>query len=182
MGTVRSRLNLARIKLAEVLLKAAGLAHGEHSIEVAKRNLARGGLENRVSSDVRDAANPKLSGGYDLVTVFEAVHDLPRPVEVLRAMRALLNEEGSVIVADERVAGKFVAPGDEVKRLMYGWSVLHCVRVGMAEQPFAANGDAARPRPRSWFRGRRGSAPRERLLAFLPNGPADESGSTVLCA
>jgi hypothetical protein len=41
-------------------------------------------------------------------------------------MRALLNEEGSVIVADERVAGKFVAPGDEVKRLMYGWSVLHC--------------------------------------------------------
>jgi hypothetical protein len=63
----------------------------------------------------------------------------------LRAMRGLLVEGGSVIVADERVADSFTAPGDEVERLMYGWSVLHCLPVGMAEQPSAATGTAMRP-------------------------------------
>jgi hypothetical protein len=72
------------------------------------------------------------------------VHDMPRPVEVLRAVRGLLNEEGSAIIADERVADKFDAPGDEVERLMYGWSVLHCLPVGMAEQPSAATGTVMR--------------------------------------
>jgi hypothetical protein len=102
-------------------------------------------LADRVSFEVRDAADPASQGGYDLVTVFEAIHDMSTPVEALHAMRGLLVEGGSVIVADERVADSFTAPGDEVERLMYGWSVLHCLPVGMAEQPSAATGTAMRP-------------------------------------
>jgi hypothetical protein len=52
---------------------------------------------------------------------------------------------GAVIIADERVAETFTAPGDEVERLMYGWSVLHCLPVGMADQPSAGTGTAMRP-------------------------------------
>ena len=33
---------------------------------------------------------------------------------------------------------------DEVERLLYGWSVLHCLPVGMAEQPSAATGTVMR--------------------------------------
>jgi 2-polyprenyl-3-methyl-5-hydroxy-6-metoxy-1,4-benzoquinol methylase len=121
-----------------------GLDLDGYSIELARRNLAGTGLEDRVTFETRDAADPRLSGEYDLATVFEAVHDMPRPVEVLRAVRGLLNEEGSAIIADERVADKFDAPGDEVERLMYGWSVLHCLPVGMAEQPSAATGTVMR--------------------------------------
>jgi len=116
-----------------------------YSIELANENLAGTGLEDRVRFEVRDAADPTPVGGYDLVTVFEALHDMPRPVEALRTMRGLLAEGGTVIVADERVAERFSAPGDEVERLMYGWSVLHCLPVGMAEQPSAATGTAMRP-------------------------------------
>lgn len=126
-------------------VRVDGLDLDGHSVEVARRNLAGTGLEDRVSFEVRDAADPGLPGGYDLVTVFEAVHDMSSPVEALRAMRGLLADGGSVIVADERVADSFTAPGDEVERLMYGWSVLHCLPVGMADQPSAATGTAMRP-------------------------------------
>lgn len=118
----------------------------EYSIELARRNLAGTDLADRVSFEVRDAADPVSQGGYELVTVFEAIHDMSSPVEALRAMRGLLTDGGSVIVADERVADSFTAPGDEVERLMYGWSVLHCLPVGMADQPSAATGTAMRPK------------------------------------
>ena len=77
-------------------------------------------------------------------TVFEAIHDLPRPVEVLRTIRNLLVEGGTVIIADERTAETFTAPANEVERLLYGWSVLHCLPVGMSEQPSAATGTVMR--------------------------------------
>jgi hypothetical protein len=69
---------------------------------------------------------------------------MSQPVEALRAMRSLLAEDGSLIVADERVADVFTAPGDDVERLMYGWSVLHCLPVGLAEQPSVGTGTAMR--------------------------------------
>jgi len=37
-----------------------------------------------------------------------------------------------VIVTDERVAETFTAPGDEIERLMYGYSLLCCLPDGMA--------------------------------------------------
>jgi len=95
--------------------------------------------------EVRDAADPRLSGRYDLVTCFEAVHDMARPVESLRGMRSLLAESGVLLIADERVAEKFTAPGDEVERVMYGFSLFHCLAVGLEEQPSAATGTAMRP-------------------------------------
>jgi hypothetical protein len=50
-----------------------------------------------------------------------------------------------VLVADERVAERFFAPGDAVERMMYGWSIVHCLPVAMAEQPSEAIGTAIRP-------------------------------------
>jgi ubiquinone/menaquinone biosynthesis C-methylase UbiE len=141
-GTGWSSLALAA---AYPKVRVDGFDLDGYSIELARRNLAGTDLADRVSFEVRDAADPVSQGGYDLVTVFEAIHDMSAPVDALRAMRGLLVEGGSVIVADERVADSFTAPGDEVERLMYGWSVLHCLPVGMAEQPSAATGTAMRP-------------------------------------
>ena len=70
---------------------------------------------------------------------------MSRPVEALRAMRSLVGENGTVIVVDERVGESFVAPGDEIERLYYGFSILHCLPVGMAEQPSAGTGTVMRP-------------------------------------
>ena len=46
---------------------------------------------------------------------------------------------------DERVAEQFGAPGDEVERMMYGWSVTHCLPTQMVDQPTAALGTVLRP-------------------------------------
>ena len=69
-------------------------------------------------------------GGYDLVTAFECIHDMPQPVPVLRAMREMARADGTVIVMDENVQPEFVAPGDEIERLMYGFSTLSACPTG----------------------------------------------------
>ncbi|MFC7449304.1 SAM-dependent methyltransferase [Rhodococcus daqingensis] len=115
------------------------------SIQAALANVAATGLTDRVRPIVQDAANPDLPGPYDLVTIFEALHDMSHPVEALRAARASLADGGSVLVADERVAERFTAPCDEIERLNYGWSILHCLLVGMTDPGSAATGTVIRP-------------------------------------
>ena len=114
------------------------------SIELARANAEAAGLADRVRFHVRDAGDEELAGRYDLVAAFESIHDLPRPVEVLRALRRLAGDEGAVLVVDEKVADSFTAPGDEVERLMYTYSVLCCLPVGMSERPSAATGTVMR--------------------------------------
>ena len=114
------------------------------SIMLARSAAASEGVGERVDFQVRDAADPELAERYDLVTVFEAIHDLAKPVEALAAIRELLADGGVALVADEKVADEFTAPGDEVERVMYGWSILHCLPVGRVEKPSAETGTAMR--------------------------------------
>jgi hypothetical protein len=76
--------------------------------------------------------------------ILETLHDLPRPVDALRAARAATAPGGAVLVVDERVADSFTAPGDEVERMMYGWSVTHCLPTQLVDQPSAALGTVLR--------------------------------------
>jgi SAM-dependent methyltransferase len=91
-----------------------------------------------------DAGGLAAHGPYDLILILEALHDMARPAEALAAARAALAADGALLVVDERVADSFVAPGDEVERMMYGWSVTHCLPTQMAEQPSAALGTVMR--------------------------------------
>ena len=141
-GAGWSSISLAR---AFPKVTVEGIDLDEASITSARKNAAEAGVTDRVDFEVRDAADSRLAGRYDVVFVFEALHDMSRPVEVLGALRNLVTEDGTVIVVDERVAEEFTAPGDEVERFMYSASVLHCLPVGMAEQPSAATGTVLRP-------------------------------------
>jgi SAM-dependent methyltransferase len=114
------------------------------SIELARANAAEAGVADRVQFHVVDAADPDLAGRYDLVTVFEAIHDLSQPVAVLESMRSLAGPDGTVLVVDERTADTFTAPGDDMERCLYGYSVLFCLPTGMADQPSAATGTVMR--------------------------------------
>jgi 2-polyprenyl-3-methyl-5-hydroxy-6-metoxy-1,4-benzoquinol methylase len=127
------------------LARVDGIDLDPGSIEKARRNLATAPeLGNRVTFAARDAADPELAGRYDLVTIIEALHDMSRPVEVLRACRSLLGPDGAVLVVDEKVADTFVAPGDPTERLMYSYSVLFCLANGLADRPSAATGTVMR--------------------------------------
>ena len=49
-----------------------------------------------------------------------------------------------LVIADERVADRFTAPGDEIERLDYGFSILHCVPVANLDEDSAATGTVIR--------------------------------------
>jgi 2-polyprenyl-3-methyl-5-hydroxy-6-metoxy-1,4-benzoquinol methylase len=115
------------------------------SIELAEANLRGSGVEGQVRFFAEDGATARAPEGYDLVTIFEALHDMPNPVEVLSNARRLLAPGGVVLVADEGVAHEFHAPADQLEQLMYGFSVLFCLPTAREQQPSAATGTAIRP-------------------------------------
>lgn len=114
------------------------------SVELAAANIRGEGLGDRVQAQLKDAADVDLAGKYDLALILEALHDMSRPVDALRSARGLLREGGALLIADERVADAFTGQGDDIERLMYGWSIFHCLPAGMAEQPSAATGTVIR--------------------------------------
>ena len=122
--------------------EVVGFDADEASVRDARENAAAHGVRARF--EVRDAASLVNEGPFDLVLVLEALHDMARPDEALRSMRDALAPGGSVIVADEKVGEHFHAPADDIERLMYGWSIVHCLPVSMAEQPSAAIGTVIR--------------------------------------
>ena len=113
------------------------------SITAAREAAAAAGLADRVEFLHADAAG--LDGQFDAAIVIEAVHDMANPVPVLAAIRAALVEDGSLIVVDERVAEAFAAPGDDIERFMYGWSVTTCLPDGRSRTPSVATGTVMRP-------------------------------------
>ena len=50
-----------------------------------------------------------------------------------------------MIIGDEKVAESFTVPGDDLERLNYGFSVLHCLAVGREDEHSAATGTVIRP-------------------------------------
>ena len=115
------------------------------SIEQATHAADSAGVSARVQFFALDAATlSDATAAYDLVTIFEALHDVPDPVGVLRSALKMLSEGGVVLVMDERVADEFTVPGDDVERFMYGWSLPVCLPTGMSSQPSAATGTVMR--------------------------------------
>ena len=140
-GQGRSSIEIAR---AYPKVRVDGIDSDRASIERARENVAGSGVEDRVAFYERDAADAGLAGRYDLVTIFEALHDMSYPVDVLRAARALLAEGGLVFIGDERTEDTFTAPATEMERLFYGFSVFHCLPVGMVGEGAAGTGTVIR--------------------------------------
>ncbi|RVX47392.1 methyltransferase family protein [Nonomuraea polychroma] len=114
------------------------------SIELAGRNAAASGLGERISFRRGDAALLD-EGRYDAIFAFECVHDMPRPVDTLAAVRRAIAPGGAVVIMDEAVGESFTAPADDTERLMYGFSLLICLPDGMHDQPSAGTGTVMRP-------------------------------------
>ncbi|WP_405067714.1 methyltransferase domain-containing protein [Kribbella sp. NBC_01510] len=122
-----------------------GLDLDEDAIAAASRHAEETGLADRVRFSVADAADPAYSGPFYLVTILEALHDMPRPVAALRSARAMLAPGGSVLIADELVEDEFTAPASELERYHYGWSLMSCLPDAMGDPESAATGALMRP-------------------------------------
>jgi 2-polyprenyl-3-methyl-5-hydroxy-6-metoxy-1,4-benzoquinol methylase len=140
-GQGRSSIEIAR---AYPKARIDGIDSDRASIERARENLIGSGVEDRVTFHERDAADVELAGRYDLVTIFEALHDMSYPVSVLGAARDLLADGGVMLIGDERTEEEFKAPASDVERLYYGFSLFHCLPVGMVGEGAVGTGTVIR--------------------------------------
>lgn len=140
-------LGWACIALARAYPKARidGFDTDAPSVAQARGNAEDAEVSGRVSFHASDPADASLDGGYDLVCMFEVLHDVARPVELLGTVKRMLAPGGAALVVDERVPDRFSAPGDEIERFMYTCSVLHCLPIARVEEPSAATGTVMRP-------------------------------------
>ncbi|HEX3205525.1 MAG TPA: class I SAM-dependent methyltransferase, partial [Propionibacteriaceae bacterium] len=122
-----------------------GLDLDHDAIGAARRNAERAGAADRVRFSVTDAADLDGAPGYDLVTIFEALHDMSRPVDALSAARRMLADDGTLLVADGLVADEFTVPATPLERIAYGWSVVSCLPGAMGDPQTAATGAVMRP-------------------------------------
>jgi 2-polyprenyl-3-methyl-5-hydroxy-6-metoxy-1,4-benzoquinol methylase len=137
---------LAAITIARAYpnVEIDGFDLDEASIAVAREHAATAGVGDRARFEARDAAGPNITGDYDLVMAIEMLHDVPDPVGILRTMKHLAGDRGSVLVVDERTEETFTVPAGEMERFFYSFSTLHCLAVSMQDGG-AGTGTVIRP-------------------------------------
>ncbi|HYI56205.1 MAG TPA: methyltransferase domain-containing protein [Microlunatus sp.] len=114
------------------------------SIEAARAAATDAGLGDRVQFVLTEGETLPDSEPYDAAFAFECLHDMPRPVEVLAAIRSAVRPDGLVVIMDEAVADEFTSPGSEIDQCMYGFSLFICLPDGMASTPSAGTGTVMR--------------------------------------
>ena len=113
------------------------------AIAVAGEHAAASGVADRVTFSVADASET-VDPPYDLVTILVALHDMTRPVEVLRSTREALTNDGCVVVGDERVEDSFRSPASERDRYVHAISVVACLPEAMGDPGSTATGAVMR--------------------------------------
>ncbi len=137
---------LAALALARAYpqVRVIGIDLDAGAIDLARAHATRTDLGDRLRFDVADAAEASTELQADLVCLFDALHEIARPVKVLRSCRRLRAPGGEMLVMDARVAPVFRAPGDEIERFQYATSVLHCLPAGRAGRDSVAPGTVMR--------------------------------------
>jgi len=114
------------------------------SITEARARAEEAGVSDRVSFEVAPAQG--FSGtGYDLVTTFDALHDMGDPVGAARQVRQSIAEDGTWLVV-EPAAGDHVEDNlNPVGRAYYGFSTLLCTPASLSQEVGLALGTQAGP-------------------------------------
>jgi 2-polyprenyl-3-methyl-5-hydroxy-6-metoxy-1,4-benzoquinol methylase len=74
------------------------------SIEAATANARAAGLDDRVRFELRDVTEG-IPASYDLITLFDVVHDAPHPVELLSSVAGALKPGGTCFILEFNLYG-----------------------------------------------------------------------------
>ena len=119
-----------------------GSDYHEGSIETARERARQAGVADRVRFESTPAA-AHGGDGYDLVTTFDALHDMGDPVGAARHVRAMLASDGTWMIV-EPAAGDLVEDNlNPVGRAYYGFSTLLCTPASLSQEVGLALGAQA---------------------------------------
>ncbi|MFT3804550.1 MAG: methyltransferase domain-containing protein [Burkholderiaceae bacterium] len=111
-----------------------GLDVDARSIELARMNAREAGVADRVVLRVAGADDVPASPGYDLITTFDVIHDLPDPLGALRAIRGALTADGTYLMVEPKVEDRLAANvGNPFARMLYAISCMHCVPQSLSQ-------------------------------------------------
>jgi SAM-dependent methyltransferase len=104
----------------------------EEAIAAARREAAELGVDN-VAFDVRDAASLTVDEPFDVVFVFDAIHDQVAPADVLASIREMLTADGLLLAFEPHASSNLE---DNVAHplapFLYAISTLHCLTISLA--------------------------------------------------
>jgi SAM-dependent methyltransferase len=119
-----------------------GTDYHARSIETARARAAEAGLEGRVRFEVASAA--AFPGArYDLVTMFDCLHDMGDPVGAARHVRQSLAADGTWMIVEPAAGDRVEDNLNPVGRAYYGFSTLLCTPSSLAQDVGLALGAQA---------------------------------------
>jgi 2-polyprenyl-3-methyl-5-hydroxy-6-metoxy-1,4-benzoquinol methylase len=112
------------------------------SIETARARAAEAGVDKRVRFETAPASS--FSGeGYDLVTMFDCLHDMGDPVGAARHAKDALATEGTWMIVEPRAGDRVEENLNPVGRAYYAFSTLLCTPSSLSQEVALALGAQA---------------------------------------
>jgi 2-polyprenyl-3-methyl-5-hydroxy-6-metoxy-1,4-benzoquinol methylase len=119
-----------------------GSDYHEGSIETARQRAQEAGVSDRVSFQVSPAAGYE-GHGYDLVTMFDCLHDMGDPVGAARHVRSTLAPDGTWMIVEPHAGDRVEDNLNPVGRAFYGFSTLLCTPASLSQEVGLALGAQA---------------------------------------
>ncbi|HYH32082.1 MAG TPA: class I SAM-dependent methyltransferase [Pseudonocardia sp.] len=110
----------------------AGSDYHPASIELARKKAADAGVGERVRFEVA-TAQTFTGGGYDLVTMFDCLHDMGDPLGAARRVREALAPDGTWLLVEPYASDVVEENFTPVGRLYYSGSTFLCVPNGLSQ-------------------------------------------------
>lgn len=114
------------------------------SIDIARQRSIDAGVADRMTFEAAGATS--LAGsGYDLVTVFDALHDMGDPVGCARRVHDALADDGTWMIVEPAAGDRIEDNLNPVGRAYYGFSTLLCTPASLSQDVGLAIGTQAGP-------------------------------------
>ena len=112
------------------------------SIDEARRHAVQHGLGDRVRFEVAQAKEI-AEDGFDLVTMFDCLHDMGDPAGCANAMRRIVSDTGTWMIVEPIAGDQPEQNFNPVGRLYYNASTMICVPTSLDQEVGAALGAQA---------------------------------------
>jgi 2-polyprenyl-3-methyl-5-hydroxy-6-metoxy-1,4-benzoquinol methylase len=112
------------------------------SIETARERARAAGLDGHVTF-TDESAQAYSGDGYDLVTMFDCLHDMGDPVGAARHVRSTLKPDGTWMIVEPNAGDRVEDNLNPVGRAYYGFSTLLCTPASLSQEVGLALGAQA---------------------------------------
>jgi len=114
------------------------------SIDTARERAAAADVADRVKFEILDA-RADHGERYELVTMFDCLHDMGDPVGAARQVHRMLNPDGTWLIVEPRAGDRVEDNLNPVGRAYYGFSTMLCTPASLSQDVGLALGAQAGP-------------------------------------